>query len=141
MTTPDSTPTTGSPTTEASAGPVTLLSDMSEADASESATHRHAAHSTPAQGDSAQVSLIDAGLSADYRARWKDIQGDFIDAPRGAVTDADAMVGEVLARITDAFDQQRKTLKKGWVDNASDTEQLRIALRGYRAFFERLLTL
>jgi hypothetical protein len=85
--------------------------------------------------------LITDELSADYRARWKVIQGDFIDEPRKAVTDADSMVGEVLDQLAETFRQQRQSLEQDWADDKSTTEDLRIALRRYRTFFDRLLTL
>jgi hypothetical protein len=85
--------------------------------------------------------LITDELSADYRARWKVIQGDFIDEPRKAVTDADSMVGEVLDQLAETFHQQRQSLEQDWADDKSTTEELRIALRRYRTFFDRLLTL
>ena len=85
--------------------------------------------------------LITDELSADYRARWKVIQGDFIDEPRKAVTDADSMVGEVLDQLAEIFHQQRQSLEQDWADDKSTTEELRIALRRYRTFFDRLLTL
>ncbi len=110
------------------------------------ATRRNGVHGDAVNGgagnsDSAQPRLIDVGLTADYRARWQVVQGNFIDAPRDAVTDADAMVGEVLAHVGATFAGQRKALEQGWADDASDTEELRIALRRYRTFFDRLLTL
>lgn len=89
----------------------------------------------------ADSSLIDPALSADYRARWSVVQGDFIDEPRKAVTDADSMVGEVLDQLAETFRQQRQSLEQDWADDESTTEDLRIALRRYRTFFERLLSL
>ena len=136
MTTHDVRPVTGS---AVPGGRVTLLSDMSEADAGGGLTHDAA--SGAVHDDSAQPRLIDVGLIADYRARWQVMQGDFIDAPRCAVTDADAMVGEVLTHVGATFAQQRKALEQGWGDDEFDTKELRIALRRYRAFFDRLLTL
>lgn len=85
--------------------------------------------------------LIAADAAADFRARWKVVQGDFIDEPRKAVTDADSMVGEVLDQLEKTFRQQRKSLEQDWANNESSTEDLRIALRRYRTFFDRLLSL
>lgn len=89
----------------------------------------------------AGTSLITVESIADYRARWKVVQGDFIDEPRTAVTDADAMVGEILDELADTFRRQRQSLEQDWADDKSTTEDLRIALRRYRTFFDRLLTL
>jgi hypothetical protein len=86
-------------------------------------------------------SLIAPDRSADYRARWSVVQGDFIDEPRKAVNDADSMVGEILDQLADTFRQQRQNLEQNWTDDKSTTEDLRIALRRYRTFFDRLLSL
>jgi hypothetical protein len=86
-------------------------------------------------------SLIAPDRSADYRARWSVVQGDFIDEPRKAVTDADSMVGEILDQLADTFRQQRQNLEQNWADDKSTTEDLRVALRRYRTFFDRLLSL
>jgi hypothetical protein len=89
----------------------------------------------------AKDALITVEASADYRARWQVVQGDFIDEPRKAVTDADGMVGEILDQLASTFREQRQLLEQAWADDKSTTEDLRIALRRYRTFFDRLLTL
>ena len=94
-------------------------------------------------GDEAagMASLIAPEQGEGYRARWTAVQGDFIDEPRTAVTDADALVGEVLDQLADTFRNQRVALEQQWADDESSTEDLRIALRRYRTFFDRLLSL
>jgi hypothetical protein len=91
--------------------------------------------------DVAQDALIAVDAAADFRARWKVVQGDFIDEPRKAVTDADSMVGEVLDQLEKTFRQQRQSLEQDWANDESSTEDLRVALRRYRTFFDRLLSL
>jgi len=87
------------------------------------------------------ASLIAHERGDDYRARWAAVQGDFIDEPRKAVTDADTLVGEVLDQLGETFRTQRAALEQQWADDESTTEDLRIALRRYRTFFDRLLSL
>ena len=77
----------------------------------------------------------------DYRSRWDVVQGDFIYDPRKAVTDADTLVGEILDHLAETFREQRQTLEQQWADDESTTEDLRIALRRYCTFFDRLLSL
>ncbi|WNZ11895.1 hypothetical protein [Streptomyces sp. 11x1] len=71
--------------------------------------------------------------------------GGFVDEPRSAVEEADHVLEEVTARFTDAMTQRRRTLRNTWEtgadDRATDTEQLRLALRDYRELTERLLRL
>lgn len=77
----------------------------------------------------------------DYRIRWSSIQTAFVDEPRKAVQDADNLVKSVLNELSESFAQERQTLANQWGrgDNVS-TEDLRITLRRYRSFFDRLLS-
>lgn len=72
--------------------------------------------------------------------RWKDIQAGFVDEPRAAVRDADALVADLLQRLAAMFASEREQLESQWAggDDVS-TEDLRRGLRRYRSFFERLL--
>ena len=65
-----------------------------------------------------------------------------VDEPRKAVEQADALVAEVFKRLTEGFAQERAELEKQWDrGDQATTEDLRVALRRYKAFFERLLTI
>jgi hypothetical protein len=78
----------------------------------------------------------------EYRTQWESIQAGFVDQPRAAVEQADALVSEVVTRLTEVFSRERSTLEGQWTkgDDVS-TEDLRIALTRYRAFFHRLLSM
>jgi len=77
-----------------------------------------------------------------YRTRWSAIQTGFVDEPRKAVEEADTLVAELMARLAEGFAQERRQLENQWerADRVS-TEDLRLAMRRYRSFFERLLTI
>ncbi|KES04806.1 hypothetical protein BU52_23535 [Streptomyces toyocaensis] len=73
---------------------------------------------------------------------------EFVDAPRDAVREADRALQELTERFTEAVTERRRTLRRSWQDGgaddggsvaATDTEQLRLALRDYRELAERLL--
>lgn len=76
----------------------------------------------------------------DYRSRWSSVQAGFVDEPRRSVQEADQLVATVMQRLAEGFAHERASLEKQWGsgDNVS-TEDLRVALRRYRAFFGRLL--
>jgi len=76
-----------------------------------------------------------------YRTRWESIQTGFVDQPRAAVEQADALVSQVMTRLTEVFTRERSMLEAQFTkgDNVS-TEDLRIALTRYRSFFHRLLS-
>jgi hypothetical protein len=92
--------------------------------------------------DAQSAALFEPNLLNQFNARWSDIQTGFVDEPRRAVQDADALVSDVIQRIADTFGNERASLERQWDrgDNVS-TEDLRVALQRYRSFFSRLLTL
>jgi hypothetical protein len=86
-------------------------------------------------------SLLPDDEESDFRARWEQIQTRFVDDPRQAVEDADALVAGVMQRIADGFAQARDGLEGQWSRGEDvGTEELRVALQRYRAFFRRLLS-
>ena len=76
----------------------------------------------------------------DLRSRWGNIQAEFVDEPRRSVREADELVASAMQRLAEGFANERASLEKQWGtgDNVS-TEDLRLALQRYRAFFGRLL--
>ncbi|WP_327683309.1 hypothetical protein [Streptomyces sp. NBC_00467] len=95
---------------------------------------------TPSHDEEA-VPLLDSGTEGDLRSRWSDIQQGFVDDPQAAVRSADALVAEVMQLLATTFAEHKDGLEKQWHQgNEVATEDLRIALRQYRSFFDRLLT-
>ena len=84
--------------------------------------------------------LVSKDRADDFRARWDRVKGEFVDEPREAVAHADALVGELLDEVEQLFREQRRRLDQGLDANESSTEDLRLALRRYRSFFDRLLS-
>jgi hypothetical protein len=89
-----------------------------------------------------KVELLAASEAQQLRSRWEKIQTGFVDEPRKAVQDADALVAQTTKQLADSFSRERTKLEQEWDrgDNVS-TENLRIALRRYRSFFDRLLAM
>ncbi|WP_017591055.1 hypothetical protein [Nocardiopsis potens] len=74
------------------------------------------------------------------RARWRDVQGGFVDDPGLSVRDADDLAEEVTAAVIAGIQARRTALRGAWQAPADpDTETLRLTLREYRAFIDRLL--
>lgn len=78
----------------------------------------------------------------EFRSQWSQIQTGFVDEPRRSVEGADKLVASLMQRIADGFANERSRLEQQW-DRGDDvsTEDLRVALRRYRSFFDRLLQL
>jgi hypothetical protein len=84
--------------------------------------------------------LFQEGEVSRLRNRWIEIQNSFVDEPRRAVKDADGLVVDLTKRLTEMFAAERAALERQWDrNNEVTTEDLRIALKRYHAFFDRLL--
>src|SRR5579872_494582 len=92
-------------------------------------------------GDDRTEPLFPSEELEGLRARWKEIQIAFVDEPRKAVEQADGLVASAMKRLAEVFAEERSGLEGQWSrgDNVS-TENLRVALQRYRAFFDRLLS-
>ena len=86
--------------------------------------------------------LLAHDFSNDMRTRWEGIQTGFVDDPRVAVQQADALVASAIKKLAESFADERARLEQQWSQGKDvSTEDLRQALRRYRAFFQRLLSL
>jgi hypothetical protein len=91
--------------------------------------------------DEQTAALFSSEEAKDFRARWDAIQVSFVDEPRRVVEQADGLVAVAMKRLAEMFAAERTKLEGQWDrgDNVS-TEDLRLALRRYRSFFGRLLS-
>lgn len=106
--------------------------------------HTDAPHHTPSDTDTRageHEQLVPTDRADAYGARWNAVKGAFVDEPRQAVAQADALVGELLQDLEELFREQRRSIEQGLDAEESSTEDLRLALRRYRSFFDRLLSL
>ncbi|GLY84988.1 hypothetical protein [Actinoallomurus iriomotensis] len=84
--------------------------------------------------------LIDADAAERFRTRWREVKGDFVDDPADAVRQASALSRETVDELTAALGRLRERLDGHWGEGEeSDTERLRVALRGYGSLIERVL--
>jgi hypothetical protein len=82
--------------------------------------------------------LFAEGIASDFRARWNIVQQGFVDDPQNAVREGDELVAQVIKSLAETFASQRAALEG---ERGCSTEDLRLALRRYRSFFERLLAI
>ena len=76
-----------------------------------------------------------------FRQQWQETQAHFVDDPRTAVRQADELVASLMKRLAEAFAAERERLERDWDQGEEvSTEELRQALRRYRSFFDRLLS-
>lgn len=94
---------------------------------------------TEAQSSS-DASLFEDDELAGWRARWDHVQAGFVDDPKDCVQKADSLVSDVVSQLTSGFTDARARLEQQWGrGQEASTEDLRLALKRYREFFERLL--
>lgn len=86
--------------------------------------------------------LFENNAAEKFRTRWLATQSKFVDDPKASVKEADDLVADVIQGITASFADRRGSLEKNWNGGGdASTEDLRQALKQYRSFFERLLSL
>lgn len=94
----------------------------------------------PATNTAAETPLLSNSELSDLRLQWSNIQAEFVDEPRRSVQQADQLVATAMQRLAEGFANERATLEKQWDSGDQvSTEELRVALQRYRAFFGRLL--
>jgi hypothetical protein len=92
-------------------------------------------------GDEHPEPLLGDEDTESFQARWRDIQVRFVDEPRDSVKDADGLVAELMQRLAGSFSEERNRLESEWERGSEvSTEDLRVALKHYRSFFNRLLS-
>lgn len=105
------------------------------------------------------ISPLPEALRAKFLLRWEAVQWRFLDHPRGAVTEADELVNELLmasgypvagfeqraadisvdhARLVESY-RRANIITQSAGRNEATTEELRTAMIYYRALFEELL--
>ena len=86
--------------------------------------------------------LFSTDAAADFRHGWDAVQIGFVDDPRKAVKDADDLVNRVLQNLGETFKGERARIEEQVAQShPMSTEELRVALRRYRSFLHRLLSL
>jgi hypothetical protein len=95
-----------------------------------------------AKEDTGLAPLFTQEAATDFRARWDLVQRSFVDNPQEAVHAGDELVAQVIKSLAETFSNQRAQLEvEPNQTDQSSTENLRLALRRYRSFFERLLSI
>ena len=88
------------------------------------------------------VPLFEEDAAKKFRSRWLAIQSKFVDDPNASVKQADDLVSDIIKSVTMNFADRRVSLEKQWNSGENvSTEDLRVALKRYRSFFDRLLML
>jgi len=79
-----------------------------------------------------------AGDSTSPSTRWQGIQSMFVDDPRSSLELAAGLVDDSVESIVMSVKEQQHSLLSAWQGDDAGTEELRMTLRQYRAFWNRL---
>ena len=130
-------PATAQPRQSAAAEPssATMRTDPPAAQTEPSGTE------TGISTDQSRTNSLFADDTSGLRSRWDDVQAAFVDDPKECVQKADTLVAEVVEQLTNGFSEARSRLEAQWSrGEEASTEDLRLALKRYREFFQRLLS-
>lgn len=121
--------------------PRTYASEPASRPESASVERARPAERPPVQDANGAAPLLSADQAQGLRVRWEAVQVGFVDEPRRSVEQANQLVGDAIRQLAEGFAAERQTLEQKWTqdENAVSTEDLRLALRRYRSFFDRLL--
>ncbi|THA86142.1 hypothetical protein [Streptomyces sp. A0592] len=105
----------------------------------EAAAEQQEERAEPLGGDTEEP-LLGTTETEEYRRKWSEIQGRFVDDPQDAVRSADTLVAEVMQALAGSFSSRKQGLEGQWGRGEQvATEDLRVSLQHYRSFFNRLL--
>jgi hypothetical protein len=95
------------------------------------------ADASPAPAD--PLANADALANAASGDTWSEIQAMFVDDPRRSVAEAASMVDGAISAFIDTAREQQASLASSWQDQGAGTEELRVALKSYRAFWSSMV--
>jgi chromosome segregation ATPase len=95
----------------------------------------------PGDIDETIIAVWDPDVAERYRDAFRDIQAHFVDEPEAALGEAQDLVAEAVQALADALLAEQVSLDPHEQDANPDTEAMRIAMRGYREFLDRVLAL
>jgi hypothetical protein len=79
-----------------------------------------------------------SGESASPNARWHEILTMFVDDPRSSVELAASLVDDSAEALITSVKERQHALLSTWQGDDAGTEEMRIALQQYRAFWNRI---
>lgn len=86
--------------------------------------------------------LFTAEAAEEFCSRWDAVQIGFVDDPGQAVQKADELVAQVMKSLAQTFSSERAKIEDQFnLGGTVNTESQRVALRRYRSFFQRLISL
>ena len=87
------------------------------------------------------ISFWDDEATKHFRAEWHEVKAEFVDDPVTALTRAHDLLTDAVNELTESLLAERDELDPLRTTSTPDTESMRMAMRGYREFLDRILSL
>ncbi|WP_328467177.1 hypothetical protein OHA21_48295 [Actinoplanes sp. NBC_00393] len=85
--------------------------------------------------------IWDDDAARHFRAAWHEVKAEFVDDPVTALTRAHDLLTDAVNELTEVLLAERDELDPLRGTDTPDTESMRMAMRGYREFLDRILSL
>jgi hypothetical protein len=92
----------------------------------------------PEHGDSAETVAPETAPVRMDEGQWSEIKAMFVDDPGESVKRASGMVERALEHLMSSVRKRQDSLASWQTHDATGTEELRNALRGYQSLFDQL---
>ncbi|MGK5684538.1 hypothetical protein [Actinoplanes sp. URMC 104] len=109
--------------------------------AEETAEGREEAPLRPGDVAAGNIAFWDDDAVRHFRAAWHEVKAEFVDDPENALTRAHDLLTDAVNELTEALLAERDELDPLRGNGKPDTESMRMAMRGYREFLDRILAL
>jgi hypothetical protein len=90
-------------------------------------------------GSESDNTLWNDGTIHGYQDRWGKVQLQFIDDPHNAAAAAEALITDVINSLAATVNARKNNLDAWRSSKGADTEELRMVVRRYRDFLDRVL--
>jgi hypothetical protein len=87
------------------------------------------------------IAFWDEDAVRHFRAAWHEVKAEFVDDPVTALTRAHDLLTDAVNELTEAMLAERDELDPLRGTGTPDTESMRMAMRGYREFLDRIMAL
>ncbi|HEY0002134.1 MAG TPA: hypothetical protein VGB74_16905, partial [Actinoplanes sp.] len=95
----------------------------------------------PGDVEAGAVAIWDDDAIRHFRASWHEVKAEFVDDPVTALTRAHDLLTDAVNELTESLLAERDELDPLRGSAKADTETMRMAMRGYRDFLDRILAL
>ena len=119
----------------------TSLDDATGSPAGRRAARAEATPLRPGDVNDHAISFWTDAASEQFRAEWHEVKAQFVDDPEAALTRAHDLLTEAVHELTESMLAERDELDPLRGVAKPDTESMRMAMRGYREFLDRILAL